>query len=162
MSFKALLVCVPLIATVALSGCTRARATAADFTAAGDRYAHDGRYTAAAIEYRNAIQREPRFATAHARLATTLEVMGRIDEAYREYANAISLDPGDVRSHLAAGRLSSVLKARPNLVAQQDLDEGTGRDRVAEARDQARVIGFLASSDADFVTGVTIDVTGGI
>jgi NAD(P)-dependent dehydrogenase (short-subunit alcohol dehydrogenase family) len=34
--------------------------------------------------------------------------------------------------------------------------------RVAEARDQARVICFLASADADFVTGVTIDVTGGI
>jgi NAD(P)-dependent dehydrogenase (short-subunit alcohol dehydrogenase family) len=34
--------------------------------------------------------------------------------------------------------------------------------RVAEAVDQARVICFLASSDADFVTGVTIDVTGGI
>ena len=34
--------------------------------------------------------------------------------------------------------------------------------RVAEARDQARVIAFLASADADFVTGVTIDVTGGI
>jgi NAD(P)-dependent dehydrogenase (short-subunit alcohol dehydrogenase family) len=34
--------------------------------------------------------------------------------------------------------------------------------RVAEARDQARVICFLASSDADFVTGVTIDVTGGV
>jgi len=34
--------------------------------------------------------------------------------------------------------------------------------RVAEARDQARVIGFLACADADFVTGVTIDVTGGI
>src|SRR5215467_14135980 len=34
--------------------------------------------------------------------------------------------------------------------------------RMAEARDQARVICFLASSDADFVTGVTIDVTGGI
>jgi NAD(P)-dependent dehydrogenase (short-subunit alcohol dehydrogenase family) len=34
--------------------------------------------------------------------------------------------------------------------------------RVAEARDQARVICFLASHDADFVTGVTIDVTGGI
>ena len=34
--------------------------------------------------------------------------------------------------------------------------------RIAEARDQARVICFLASSDADFVTGVTIDVTGGV
>jgi NAD(P)-dependent dehydrogenase (short-subunit alcohol dehydrogenase family) len=34
--------------------------------------------------------------------------------------------------------------------------------RVAEAADQARVICFLASRDADFVTGVTIDVTGGV
>jgi len=34
--------------------------------------------------------------------------------------------------------------------------------RVAEAVDQAKVICFLASSDADFVTGVTIDVTGGL
>ncbi len=33
--------------------------------------------------------------------------------------------------------------------------------RVAEPEDQARVICFLASGDADFVTGVTIDVTGG-
>jgi NAD(P)-dependent dehydrogenase (short-subunit alcohol dehydrogenase family) len=33
--------------------------------------------------------------------------------------------------------------------------------RVATPDDQARVICFLASSDADFVTGVTIDVTGG-
>src|SRR5947209_10623603 len=33
--------------------------------------------------------------------------------------------------------------------------------RVAVPEDQARVICFLASSDADFVTGVTIDVNGG-
>jgi NAD(P)-dependent dehydrogenase (short-subunit alcohol dehydrogenase family) len=33
--------------------------------------------------------------------------------------------------------------------------------RIALADDQAKVICFLASSDADFVTGVTIDVTGG-
>ena len=33
--------------------------------------------------------------------------------------------------------------------------------RVATPEDQARVICFLASSDADFVTGVTIDVNGG-
>jgi NAD(P)-dependent dehydrogenase (short-subunit alcohol dehydrogenase family) len=33
--------------------------------------------------------------------------------------------------------------------------------RVATPEDQARVICFLASGDADFVTGVTIDVTGG-
>ena len=39
--------------------------------------------------------------------------------------------------------------------------ERTPLRRVAEPIDQARVICFLASSDADFVTGVTIDVTGG-
>ena len=33
--------------------------------------------------------------------------------------------------------------------------------RIAEPVDQGRVICFLASGDADFVTGVTIDVTGG-
>jgi len=39
--------------------------------------------------------------------------------------------------------------------------ERTPLGRVASPEDQARVICFLASSDADFVTGVTIDVTGG-
>ncbi len=39
--------------------------------------------------------------------------------------------------------------------------ERTPLRRIAEAPDQAKVICFLASSDADFVTGVTIDVTGG-
>jgi NAD(P)-dependent dehydrogenase (short-subunit alcohol dehydrogenase family) len=34
--------------------------------------------------------------------------------------------------------------------------------RIAEPADQARVICFLASRDADFVTGLTIDVTGGV
>ncbi|MDP6708409.1 MAG: SDR family NAD(P)-dependent oxidoreductase [Alphaproteobacteria bacterium] len=34
--------------------------------------------------------------------------------------------------------------------------------RLPDAMDQARVVAFLASSDADFVTGLTIDVTGGL
>lgn len=34
--------------------------------------------------------------------------------------------------------------------------------RIAQPEDQARVICFLASGDADFVSGVTIDVTGGL
>jgi RND family efflux transporter MFP subunit len=37
-------------------------------------------------------------------------------------------------AHLSASRLDSVIKARPNLVAQQDIDDATGRDRVAEAQ----------------------------
>lgn len=45
--------------------------------------------------------------------------------------------------------------------AQQAQIESTPLRRVAVAADQAKVICFLASTDADFVTGLTIDVTGG-
>jgi RND family efflux transporter MFP subunit len=37
-------------------------------------------------------------------------------------------------AHLGSMRLAAVMKQRPNLVAQQDIDEAQGRDRVAEAQ----------------------------
>jgi RND family efflux transporter MFP subunit len=37
-------------------------------------------------------------------------------------------------AHLNSRRLTGVMKTRPNLVAQQDIDEATGRDRVSEAQ----------------------------
>src|SRR5579884_1774488 len=94
-----------IVLALAANGCARSRATAQDFAAAGDRYVHDGRFTAAVIEYRNAIQRNPQWAPAHARLAAVYETLGKSEDAYREYANAVTLDAGDVRSRLAAGRL---------------------------------------------------------
>ena len=56
------------------------------------------------------------------------------------------------RAHLDSALDQCRIEARQSLVVPP----------VGEARDQARVICFLASRDADFVTGVTIDVTGGI
>ncbi len=44
---------------------------------------------------------------------------------------------------------------------QERAAAGTPLGRLAEPVDQANVVCFLASSHADFVTGVTIDVTGG-
>jgi RND family efflux transporter MFP subunit len=37
-------------------------------------------------------------------------------------------------THLASTRLAAVSRTRPNLIAQQDLDDASGRDRVAEAQ----------------------------
>jgi multidrug efflux pump subunit AcrA (membrane-fusion protein) len=37
-------------------------------------------------------------------------------------------------AHLSATRLTSASDARPNLIARQDIDDATGRDRVAEAQ----------------------------
>ena len=58
-------------------------------------------------------------------------------------------------------RLQPVWDKRSPMQQKEEIDR-TPLRRVAQAQDQARVICFLASSDADFVTGVTIDVTGGI
>ncbi len=60
--------------------------------------------------------------------------------------------------------LSPRLRPRWDRMSQEERARENSRTplgRVAEPEDQARVICFLASSDADFVTGVTIDVTGG-
>jgi NAD(P)-dependent dehydrogenase (short-subunit alcohol dehydrogenase family) len=50
---------------------------------------------------------------------------------------------------------------KPPEERQRDI-ERTPLRRMGVAEDQAKVICFLASADADFVTGLTIDVTGGL
>ena len=50
-------------------------------------------------------------------------------------------------AHLGANRLAGVLKARPNLIAQQDIDEATGRDRVAEAQVATAQAALAAARD---------------
>jgi NAD(P)-dependent dehydrogenase (short-subunit alcohol dehydrogenase family) len=80
---------------------------------------------------------------------------------------AHELGPHGVTVNAIAPSLTLTERIRPHWErrnAEQQAEEiaRTPLRRVAEARDQARVICFLASSDADFVTGVTIDVTGGV
>ena len=57
-------------------------------------------------------------------------------------------------------RIRKHWQGRPDEVRQRAVDM-TPLGRIAEPIDQANVVCFLASSHADFVTGVTIDVTGG-
>jgi RND family efflux transporter MFP subunit len=48
-------------------------------------------------------------------------------------------------AHLASTRLASVLKGRPNLVAQQDVDDAVARDRMAEAQVATAKAGLAAA-----------------
>jgi NAD(P)-dependent dehydrogenase (short-subunit alcohol dehydrogenase family) len=77
------------------------------------------------------------------------------------------LGPSGVTVNAIAPSLTLTERIRPRWEARSADDQAqevarTPLRRIAEARDQARVICFLASHDADFVTGVTIDVTGGL
>jgi NAD(P)-dependent dehydrogenase (short-subunit alcohol dehydrogenase family) len=79
---------------------------------------------------------------------------------------AFELGPYGVTINAIAPSLTLTERIRPHWEkrsqeAQTAEIARTPLRRVAEAADQAKVICFLASSDADFVTGVTIDVTGG-
>ncbi len=58
-------------------------------------------------------------------------------------------------------RIGPRWQQKPPEERQRDI-ERTPLRRMGLAEDQAKVIAFLASSDADFVTGLTIDVTGGL
>jgi NAD(P)-dependent dehydrogenase (short-subunit alcohol dehydrogenase family) len=79
---------------------------------------------------------------------------------------AFELGPHGVTVNAIAPSLTLSERIRPHwdrrsAEAQAAEIRRTPLGRVATPEDQARVICFLASSDADFVTGVTIDVTGG-
>jgi NAD(P)-dependent dehydrogenase (short-subunit alcohol dehydrogenase family) len=80
---------------------------------------------------------------------------------------AHELGPEGINVNAIAPSITLTERIRPHWekrsqAAQAEEIERTPLRRVAEAVDQARVICFLASSDADFVTGITIDVTGGV
>ena len=80
---------------------------------------------------------------------------------------SLELGPSGITINAIAPSMTLTERIRPHwerrTAEQQAREIGrTPLRRMAEAADQARVICFLASSDADFVTGVTIDVTGGL
>ena len=79
---------------------------------------------------------------------------------------SFELGPFGININAIAPSLTLTERIRPHWnqrspAAQTAQVEATPLRRVAEASDQAKVICFLASGDADFVTGLTIDVTGG-
>jgi RND family efflux transporter MFP subunit len=56
------------------------------------------------------------------------------EEINRAQADLERAESAHEVAHLAATRLAGVLKSRPNLVAQQDVDDAAARDRMAEAQ----------------------------
>ena len=80
---------------------------------------------------------------------------------------SLELGPHGVNVNAIAPSLTLTERIRPHWEqrdpeAQAAEIARTPLRRVAQAKDQAGVICFLASHEADFVTGLTIDVTGGV
>ena len=74
-----------------------------DYIASGDRYLAQKQLHEAALEYRNAVQKEPTSGLAHKKLADVLEQSRDDLNALREYVRAADLLPDDLDLQVKAG-----------------------------------------------------------
>ncbi len=79
-------------------------ATAAGFVASGDRYAKDGRFKEAILEYRNALTHQPDVAETHAKLADAYEKSGDAEKALSSLVAVTRLDERNVHANLTVAR----------------------------------------------------------
>jgi len=105
----------------------------------GNRHAGQGRLQEAVIEYRNAVQIDPMFADARAKLAASHERLGETREALGEYIRAADLRPNDVELQLKAASLQ---------VAAGMSGDALGRVDVALAREPGNVEAHLLRANA--------------
>src|ERR1043165_2645168 len=75
------------------------------FMASGDQYVASGKYAEAIIQYRSAVQADPRAGDARVKLADAFLGSGDAANALGEYVRAADLLPDDVTIQLRAGNL---------------------------------------------------------
>jgi tetratricopeptide (TPR) repeat protein len=100
--FSAILLCACLLA--AALGCNRdPNVTKQKYFASGNRYFEKGEFSEAVIEFSNAMQVDPQYATAHFMLAESYLKLQRFPDAYRELERTVELDPGNTKAQLDIG-----------------------------------------------------------
>jgi tetratricopeptide (TPR) repeat protein len=97
-----------------------------EYVRSGDQYVAQKKYKEAVIEYRNAVQQDPRFGEARLKLAETYDQLGEGINAYGEYIRAADLLPNDVQAQLKAARM--LLLARQYEDAQSRADKALAVD----------------------------------
>jgi tetratricopeptide (TPR) repeat protein len=101
-SFVACALCLGLLA-----GCTKnPDRVKREAVVSGDRYYAQGKYSEAIIEYRTAIQSDPRFGEARLKLGHAYLAIDDGANAYREIVRAADLMPEDVDAQREAGQMA--------------------------------------------------------
>src|SRR5579872_6201087 len=90
-----------VLALTVLAACSRDPAKyKAAFLSGGAKLAKEGKYQEAVIQFRDAIEIDPRFAAAHYQLALAYLKLNASQEAYRELLTTVELDTGNVDAQL--------------------------------------------------------------
>jgi tetratricopeptide (TPR) repeat protein len=95
-----------LAGALTLAGCSKDPEVAKrDFVRSGDSYVAAKQYREAVVEYRNAVQQDPRFAEARQKLAATYLQLGDLNSAFQEYVRAADLLPQDADAQVKVGEM---------------------------------------------------------
>ena len=107
MSSKSIVILTSIaVCSLAASACSRdVEKAKREYVERGDRYVKDKNVEAAIIEYRNAIQQDPRFGEAYRKLAAAYLSRGEGAEAIRAAATAAELLPTNPDAQIEAGSL---------------------------------------------------------
>jgi tetratricopeptide (TPR) repeat protein len=87
----------------------------------GDRYFDAGHYNEAVVQFRNALQIDPRFAAAHRQLGMAYLGLKNPESAFRELSSAVALDPANNSSRILLAELE--LQRRQYSDAQSNVQQ---------------------------------------
>jgi len=109
------LLCVPLL--LYLPGCSSKEEKAARFVTRGDRLIENGDSVRAILQYKNALQLDPKSAAAHLALGKALLAQKEYLQAYRTLSAALELDPNLDEARLEVATLLS--GGQPEMALEQ-------------------------------------------
>ncbi len=94
------------VLSIAFVGCTRNPEVAKrKYVESGQKYMGQKKYESAVIQFKKALQVDPRYAEAHYQLATADLELQHFQEAYQELSQAVELDKNHIKACLALGSL---------------------------------------------------------
>ena len=102
--FSAVLAVAVLYASLTACSLSPGAATQQHFTRA-EQYFRDGKYDEAIVEYRGALQQDPKFAEARFKLAEAYVAKTDYRNAYPEYVRAADLKPDDIAMQMRTGNM---------------------------------------------------------
>ena len=93
-----------MLAVVLLGGCSRNPDVAKrKYLESGMKYMEQEKYDSAAIQFKKALQIDPKYAEAHYQLANADMKQGKNSDAFKEMSTAVELDPTHIKARLALG-----------------------------------------------------------
>lgn len=137
---------------------TACSATPEEYISRGDRLAAEGDYTAAALNYRKAIQGDPDAAAAYLGLGLAAIELEDPVEAFAALSRAVQLDPGDMEAKARLGGLCiSGFLAGQAPVAWYEVAVNTAEDLLGNdpgSFDGLRLKGYIAFADKRFTESI--------